>query len=75
MNNLAPINGVIETHVSYSEGCACRIPPPARGTAKQMLQQWLRDHPAHIRREHLDAKEFCEWLDRRLNGRRSKCSR
>lgn len=76
MNNFAPANGIIETHRLHSEGCACRISPPARGsTAEQMLKAWLKDHPDHIRKEHLAAKEFCKWFDRRLNGRRSKCSR
>ncbi len=70
MNNLAPLNEPIEAYKMPSKECACRIELSANGMARQLLQQWLKDHPVHIRKEHLNAKEFCEWFDRQLNGRR-----
>lgn len=69
MNNLAPLNEPIAAYELLSWECACRIGLPTNGMARELLQQWLKDHPSHIRKEHIDAKEFSEWFTRRLNKR------
>lgn len=43
--------------------CGCRIAMPRNQRASDLLARWLADHPGHIRRDHLNAKDFCEWLD------------
>lgn len=75
MNNQVLINAPRKVHELSGAKCACRIDLPANGMARNLLHEWLRDHPVHIRKEHLLAKDIFKWFDHRLNGRRSKCSR
>lgn len=74
-SNLTVIDDRAEMYRIARHECACRINLPASGTARNLLSEWLRTNPVHTRKEHLLAKDIFKWFDRRLNGRRSKCSR
>lgn len=73
MNNQVLINAPRKVHELPDAKCACKIDPPKQGAARNILQQWLRDHPVHTRKEHLGAKENFKWLENRLSLRDSRC--
>lgn len=47
----------------FPASCDCRIIMPRSQRASDLLTRWLADHPGHVRRDHSNAKDFCEWLD------------
>lgn len=56
---------------STAASCNCRLLPPVPGKVRDLLQEWIADHPGHARKQHILAYDVFKWLDGRSNGGRA----
>ncbi len=61
---------VVPASGKIAVSCNCRLSPPASGQVRDLLHEWMADHPLHTRKEHIFAYDLFKWLERRSSGGR-----
>lgn len=64
------MNEVIPASGNVAVSCNCRLLLPESGQVRDLLQEWIADHPRHSRKQHIFAYDLFKWLERRPSGGR-----